>query len=583
MPLVLRQLKLTSSTDETNFEAILGGGSVLSIPFFQRPYKWQTARCYQLELDILRLVEGEDDVHFVGAIIMHQLPSGPAELAVDEIIDGQQRLTTVYLYLCAAIHALALAGEAEEAAQLFRRYIVTNVPTGRRSNLRLQPSGEDQGDLNVVIRELTTMRQLEPALVGTHINLLPSDERKHGRVETNYKRAKRFYRLQSAEGGSDRIREIYTALLQQLSVVVIDVNDPTNGPKIFDSLNSRQEPMTIGDLVRNDVFLRVALEDPEQAIEIDREAWQPFYSAFKTDSKDYFDAYFFPFGLIHEPNLRKSEVYPTLKREWGRMSPVEVIDSLAVFQPDFLDLVIGGNRSEHAPSTVLRLDRLRRANLPASALPFLMQLSHAMRTGAVGVGPGDGILDVIDAFLTRRAICGFEPTGLHAVFKRLWLDCDNWYTPQRVAAEIKKHKTVSWPTDAEVSAAVLQRHLAGATIVPYLFQELDAVEGALPSPVMYVERVLPEKPDDAWTQFTDEEVANTRDLLANLVPLSESPSQRALREPYDEKRRRFAEEPAFGSTRSVAAEYARWDIEAVSSRARRLQELVLERWPDGMG
>ena len=94
MVLVLRQLKLTSSTDEVNFEAILGGGSVLSIPFFQRPYKWQTARCQQLELDLLRLVEGEDDVHFVGAIIMHQLPSGPADLAVDEIIDGQQRLTT---------------------------------------------------------------------------------------------------------------------------------------------------------------------------------------------------------------------------------------------------------------------------------------------------------------------------------------------------------------------------------------------------------------------------------------------------------------------------------------------------------
>ena len=221
---------------------------------------------------------------------------------------------------------------------MFRRFIVSNVPTGRRSNLRLQPSGEDQGDLNVVIRELMTMRQLEPALLGTHINLLPSDERKHGRVESNYKRAKRFFRFQAAEAGVERIRDIYTALLQQLSVVVIDVNDPTNGPKIFDSLNSRQEPMTIGDLVRNDVFLRVALEDPEQAIEIDRERWGPFYSAFKTDTKDYFDAYFFPFGLIHEPNLRKSEVYPTLKREWGRMSPVEVIDSLAVYQPDFLDL-----------------------------------------------------------------------------------------------------------------------------------------------------------------------------------------------------------------------------------------------------
>jgi hypothetical protein len=44
-----------------------------------------------------------------------------------------------------------------------------------------------------------------------------------------------------------------------MSVVQIDIKDPTSGPKIFDSLNSRQEPMTVGDLIRNEIFSRVEM------------------------------------------------------------------------------------------------------------------------------------------------------------------------------------------------------------------------------------------------------------------------------------------------------------------------------------
>ena len=67
--------------------------------------------------------------------------------------------------------------------------------------------------------------------------------------------------------------------------------------------------MTVGDLVRNEVFYKVAADDPERATELDKHHWQPFYTLFKVDKKDYFDSYFFPFGLIHEPNLRKTDAY----------------------------------------------------------------------------------------------------------------------------------------------------------------------------------------------------------------------------------------------------------------------------------
>ena len=64
----------------------------------------------------------------------------------------------------------------------------------------------------------------------------------------NYRIAIRFFEEQVKKEGIDRLRALYKALLESMSVVQIDVWDPRNGPKTFDSLNSRQEPMTTGDL-----------------------------------------------------------------------------------------------------------------------------------------------------------------------------------------------------------------------------------------------------------------------------------------------------------------------------------------------
>jgi hypothetical protein len=51
-----------------------------------------------------------------------------------------------------------------------------------------------------------------------------------------------------------------------------------------------------------------------------------------------------------------------------------------------------------------------------------MRLGRAVMDKEVDDLAAAGVLDVVEAFLVRRAIVGHEPTGLHAVFKRLWAD-----------------------------------------------------------------------------------------------------------------------------------------------------------------
>ena len=107
-------------------------------------------------------------------------------------------------------------------------------------------------------------------LEGFKLKLLPSTEKDRGALRNNYNSAVRFLKEQLESEGIERIRAIYSAILESISVVQIDVWDPTNGPKIFDGLNSsartdddwRSRP-------KNEIFSRVSSEDINVIEQID--------------------------------------------------------------------------------------------------------------------------------------------------------------------------------------------------------------------------------------------------------------------------------------------------------------------------
>ena len=107
------------------------------------------------------------------------------------------------------------------------------------------------------------------------------------KLRNNYKTCYKTFDTQVNSAGKGRLTDIYSSVLSSISVVQIDVSDPTNGPKIFDSLNSKQEPMTIADLVRNEVFSRVANEDVDFIDNIDETYWQPFYKILRNIVQSY--------------------------------------------------------------------------------------------------------------------------------------------------------------------------------------------------------------------------------------------------------------------------------------------------------
>lgn len=577
--------RLTNSSDETELAQLLQGDLVFSIPYFQRAYKWKSERLRQLEQDLLGIIDAED-THFLGAVIVYARRTNPADPNVYEVIDGQQRTTTVFLYICAIVRALCKEGLYDEAAGLFLKYLVVGFGRDSKlaSNSKLHSCKEDRGQLNRVFEDLMSDGKFSEVLDPFKYKPLASSGQSTGRLWSNYRAARRFIESQVRLEGQERLRALYKALLNYVSVVQIVVRNPTDGPKIFDSLNSRQEPMTTGDLVRNEIFAKVANQEAEVIEAIDQGSWQPFYRKFSEDGKSLFDAYFFPYGLIQDPNVRKSEVFEMLRTRWKSISePAVIIEKLAVYQRAFLDVVRGTNSQEHSLAVAQAFRRLNESAAPSSTYPFLMQLSNAARDGDVCEADALDVLSVIEAFLVRRALCGHEPTGLHAVFKRLWLDCEGSPSAENVKTAIKKHRTVVWPDDADVRAAILKRPLYGSSITPFVLMELNrSVGGDQPASVTWIEHVLPVKPSSGWFDtFTRDQHELQKDLLSNLLPLSMEMNRALSNGPYSRKRQVYADDSGFKAARKFAEKYSEWGPVALEERSGELADWVVSRWRDG--
>lgn len=87
--------------NESNF-SFMQEESLIEIPFFQRAYVWEQEQWEQLFDDLSKSFESKKE-HFLGSIILKQLPSSAGEGAKRSLIDGQQRLTTFSILIKALV------------------------------------------------------------------------------------------------------------------------------------------------------------------------------------------------------------------------------------------------------------------------------------------------------------------------------------------------------------------------------------------------------------------------------------------------------------------------------------------------
>lgn len=268
----------------------------LEVPLFQRQYVWglnnQWAPLWEdISRKFTEYLEGRRDapVHFLGAIVLDQKFTPTTYVERRQIIDGQQRLTTLQLFI-AAFRDFCRSKGFQDLANECESFTINKgmMSSPETEKYKVWPTQRD--------RQFFT-DAIDSGSIEEITNRYPLRRRKYARLPDPRPRIIEAYLYFHKEIGTFfigtddepplanhkelyvRLEESFQALKNVLKVVVIDLEQDDDAQVIFETLNARGEPLLPADLLRNYIFLRATRnrEDPEFLYQ---KYWQPFDDQF---------------------------------------------------------------------------------------------------------------------------------------------------------------------------------------------------------------------------------------------------------------------------------------------------------------
>lgn len=554
---------------------LLQGDQEYHAPLFQRQYVWADSDIERLWGDIRGLLDGEERIRFLGAIVLEERHRpAPTDPHSYWIIDGQQRLTTLYLLLCALTTLASVYGDIDTADEVRSRLL--NQHGKRRNEPKLRPTVPDITQFNQILRSVP----------DTEPKLTPDQGPKSGRMTDAYQLVQDKLREYCAPDGqydASRSQAIVNVVggAVKLVHIVLASGAPIDPNQVFDTLNTAGQRLENSDLVRNEIFKGLA-RDPEKASHLYHNKWRFVEERLGVR----LNRYFFPFTLIHDPKATKSAVLQTLRARWEGWEAELIIEDISEFL-DAFDLCTredaGGAFAGQNPMTSVACARLVRLGPPDSVLPLVVRAVHSVSRGQTSDHAGAELVGMVETFLVRRGFVGLEPTGLHVVFKDLWARCEGSAT--KAKAYIEGLGTVAFPGDEEFGRAIEEAPLyRRKSIVNHVLWEFEIGAPGDPLPTgiaLTVDHVVPQViRDTAWaSSFSDKDHERLVHTWGNLVPLSKKLNSKKARKDWPSMRGVLQTENAFKTTRHLALKHSKWTKTEIAGRAKDLRVWALARWP----
>jgi hypothetical protein len=576
-------LKVTDQQQEISFSDVVSGDNVVNIPLFQRAYRWGEKNLKELWDDLDDIVDEKSKSQFLGVLVLVTQARQIGRPVLFDVVDGQQRLSTCYLIVLGLAHVAAKNGESAWAIEVVQTYLLLRPFSDNPYNTKLVPAAADRQQFKTIWDSFRSLPHLASGDVwkGHNQPSPPAPAGLHnGAMIKQFNRIIRRLGDTYKEDGLDGLGRILHILVSNLSFVQISLRDPTAAPKIFERLNARGERITTGDLVRNEVFSRVA-NDPSVAQAIFSNNWQPFENRLLGHSID-FERFLFPYGLIFSTQITKADLFSTLRKRWDDLTdPISIISDMERYFEEFIALETGNLPNNWSKPLRQQLLRFHEMGAPSSIYSFIFQLFDALRQKTLEEAVAIEVMALLEGFLFRRAICGYEPTGLHAVFKGLWKETnqDGPLTVARVASAIGVRTTVPWPDNAEFEKSIKEGDLYARNVRKFALREFERhTKGETPADDFQIEHIAPQTATDEWRDVFGDNYRSIVNTWANLIPITPNMNPVVGQSGFTGKQQEYSDS-IFASTRELAKVCETWGPADVEARAQRISDWAIQRWP----
>jgi hypothetical protein len=570
------------------------------VPLFQRPYVWQRKQQWApLWDDVQRIADARADgertmPHFLGALVLDQVPNPTGHLETRLVVDGQQRLTTLQLLL-EAFADITEGLEVEGYARALRKLTRNEDPLAKDENhvFKVWPTNADQEVFRTVMLaedgEAVKDRFPEtlPLLAEAYLFF-------HDRIHRWLRPAK--------AGFEDRVEALYDAVRTQLRYVVIDLTNEDDAQVIFETLNARGTPLLPADLIKNVLFHQARKNDEDLQLLYDR-----YWVQFDEDGAVW--------RMVRGRGHAARPVIDTYLQNYLslRTRDVVAVSHLYSEYQDYMRTEVPGAVEEELErirrySEVFRsfedfdptsregrfLNRLHAVNV-TTAVPFLLALFDEYgedRSTLVEV------LDILESFLVRRFVANVTTRGYGRLFVELIpLLYQEKEPPALAITRILSESEVDvrrWPTDNEFKQAWTTRPLYGRIAQMRIRMLLEALEIGLRTrksedlhfrEKLTLEHLMPQ----AWQAHyplpgvrTDVEEIQEREALlhtiGNLTLLTSSLNPAVSNGPWEEKRPEILNHSALALNRSLMDKDT-WNEDRIRERGEALFKVAREIWP----
>lgn len=559
---------------ETTLEHLLEGQKQYLVPLYQRTYAWRREQLHQLWADVLVQADALRDGatgpgHFVGSVVLSPAPGTVAGgLQRWVVVDGQQRLTTLLLAL-AAIRDHVRPEQPQAAEQVHEQCLVNKWQSGD-DHQKLLPTQTDRTAFRAYI-----------------------DPHSHASSGGNVADAYNFFQQQivavdDPEDPHD-VQRIEQAIRHRLDIVAITADRADNVHRIFESLNNTGMQLSMGDLLRNYLFMLL----PKRGAEVYDKVWRPMQDMLGTENIEILA--YLDLQLRGHPEAHRRDTY---REQQHRLQPIEHDE--AAIEAEIVELA---RRAHHLraildPSTVTEKDlsqALRRlADWGGEAVhPVLMVLLDRRERGVAASGEAVDGATYLESYLVRRMLCGRTASGLNRTLAQAALATARSDDAAAALREFLSQPRRVWPDDEQLATGIAERNFywsGKAAQRRFVLRRLEESYGHK-EPVdwnsvkVQVEHVLPQTPTPEWL-----------DMLAPDVEPGESPSELHQRivhrlgnltltaynpdlsnQSFDQKRAVLADSH-FSLAKEIAA-HDSWGAQQIEERGRALAERAIALWP----
>lgn len=579
----------------------------LTVPLFQRPYVWTQDQnweplweSFHAALD-RRLRGDKPRPHFLGAIVLAQMDTPTGEVGERQVIDGQQRLTTLQLFI-AAIRDLAGARAVANYKEAFKRFAQNFVPSSRDEDsiFKVWPTNVDRTHFRA------TMLAGSPEFLADRYDATSTGESLGHLIPDCYlyfyKRMAESLKASAPADLEKWFEAVFATIRQDLVLVVVDLDKNDDPQLIFETLNALGTPLLPSDLVKNFLFHQ-ALQQNEDVESLHQEYWSPFI-----DDADYWRAeirqgrlkwHRIDIFLAHYLTLQRKEVVSMTHlfgefRDHFRSREVvarEHITALYTYGQVFKRF------DEYHPDSREGVFFRRLEDLDTNmVLPVLLEVLRSPQPREETIR----FLDLLESYLVRRAVCGLT----YKNYNRLFVDLIRRLSQTSFCSnELCKYllerdgDSAVWPTDKEFQDAFMYSTVYKGLKQSRVRMVLEAVEQSMRDgkaekiridEKLTIEHVMPRSWEEHWplvepvgdnpTEVRNQLVHTFGNLSLVTAKLNPSLSNSA----WKTKRAALLQHSALALNRSLQ-QFETWDERAILKRGLQMFAVAKALWPRPAG